>query len=402
MKKTDKEREEKEKRKREKKEKKEKKKSSDKPLTDEELGRLEEAKRGLLHRLSDSAKHSLHKDHSSEDGVTPGGSNESLGSQENINDSSYTSSAKMNFTKTVKVPPPTRPKPKKGILKTKSTYGPEIPNQGVRGNLDDTLTLEENTLANELQIERMQQERQQRAISSGLVQLQQQKTKTVKNMAADFDETDGGVSRPTHKATSLKVSLTVGQQEPKPENGEEAEMSASPLPASPFSPSEKTYENVNLQLPNLAPPKCPKPREISLKRLPSGDYGFSLRRGTVLERGMDVDAQERKRTVIFAEPGPKNNNSGLLPGDRLVEVNGKSVENSSREEIVDLIRMSGNDVTLKVQPIPELIELSLRSGLEGEDVMIGEEGVKMGTLQRSGSMRFKSRPVSIEYSGTTQ
>lgn len=379
---TDKEREEKEKRKKDKKDKKEKQK--DKTLTVEELGKLEEAKRGLFHRLSDSAKHPRGGSRQSHGAtVTPSDSQESLGSQDD--NSQFTSTTKMEFSKTVKVPPATRPKPStKGILKAKSTYGPEIPNQGVRGALDDTMTLEENTLANELMVEK-----QEKQASPGLQQLQQKKSKTVKNMAAELDHTDGGGKR---AKPTLKVSLT---SKARSASTEQDEVDALPeAPPTPFSPAEKTYDNVDLKLPILAPPRCPKPREISLRKLPNGDYGFSLRRGTVLERGVD-DEEERKRTVIFAEPGPKNTTSGLLPGDRLVEVNGKSVSNATREEIIELIKTSGNSVLLKVQPIPELSELSLRSGLEGEDVMIGEEGVKMGTLQRSGSMRFKSRPVSI-------
>ena len=378
MKKADKEREEKDRRKRDKKEKKEKPK---KPLTAEELGRLEEAKRGLFHRSSDSAKHPRSHTKHSDALITPSDSQESL---EDTNPN-YMSSTQMEFSKVVKVPPATRPKPKKGILKAKSTYGPEIPNQGVRGRLDDTMTLEENTLANELLMERHPH-------SPGVVQ-QQQNSQTV---AAELDQSqpDGAIMKPRQKPTSLKVSLT---SRVRPSEGEMDDVEP-PLPETPFSPSEKTYDNVDLKLPTLAPPRCPNPREINLKRLPSGDYGFSLRRGTILERGRDDD-EERKRTVIFAEPGPKNTTSGLLPGDRLVEVNGKNVESSTREEIIELIKKSGNSVTLKVQPIPELSELSLRSGIEGEDVMIGEEGAKMGTLQRSGSMRFKSRPVSVVRAG---
>ena len=41
-------------------------------------------------------------------------------------------------------------RPKRGILKGRSHYGPAIPNQGVVGNLDDNQTLEQNTLVNEL------------------------------------------------------------------------------------------------------------------------------------------------------------------------------------------------------------------------------------------------------------
>lgn len=59
-----------------------------------------------------------------------------------------------------------------------------------------------------------------------------------------------------------------------------------------------------------------------------------------------------KRTVIFAEPVAGNTNkqldSDLLPGDRLLEVNGQNVQNTNREDIIDIIRNSGSTVTLKV------------------------------------------------------
>lgn len=57
------------------------------------------------------------------------------------------------------------------------------------------------------------------------------------------------------------------------------------------------------------------------------------------------------RAVIFAEPGAMvqhHNETGLLPGDKLLEVNGVPVENRAREEIIDMIKASGDSVTLKV------------------------------------------------------
>lgn len=57
------------------------------------------------------------------------------------------------------------------------------------------------------------------------------------------------------------------------------------------------------------------------------------------------------KAVIFAEPGAMvqhNNETGLLPGDRLLEVNGVAVGGRSREDIIDMIKASGNSVTLKV------------------------------------------------------
>eukprot|EP00061_Rhincodon_typus_P018858 g48213.t1 len=78
----------------------------------------------------------------------------------------------------------------------------------------------------------------------------------------------------------------------------------------------------------------------------------------MLDRG--PDGQVYRRTVHFAEPGAgtKDLALGLMPGDRLVEINSKNVENRSRDEIVEMIRQSGDTVRLKVQPILELNELS--------------------------------------------
>ncbi|CAJ1064269.1 unconventional myosin-XVIIIa-like isoform X9 [Xyrichtys novacula] len=72
------------------------------------------------------------------------------------------------------------------------------------------------------------------------------------------------------------------------------------------------------------------------------------------------DGEACRRVVHFAEPGAgtKDRALGLAPGDRLVEINGINVENKSRDEIVEMIRQSGETVRLKVQTIPELSELN--------------------------------------------
>ncbi|NXS68167.1 MY18A protein, partial [Pandion haliaetus] len=120
-----------------------------------------------------------------------------------------------------------------------------------------------------------------------------------------------------------------------------------------------------LRLPALVPPQPPTPRQLELQRRNTGDFGFSLRRTTMLDRA--PDGQVYRRVVHFAEPGAGNKDLalGLVPGDRLVEINGRNVENKSRDEIVEMIRQSGETVQLKVQPILELSELSrcwLRGG----------------------------------------
>ncbi|XP_051521870.1 unconventional myosin-XVIIIa isoform X7 [Myxocyprinus asiaticus] len=120
---------------------------------------------------------------------------------------------------------------------------------------------------------------------------------------------------------------------------------------------DKTFL-ADLRLPAVVPPRTPEVRELVLQRRNTGDFGFSLRRTTMLDRG--TDGAVYRRVVHFAEPGAgtKDLALGLVPGDRLVEINGRNVENKNRDEIVDMIRQSGDTVRLKVQPILELSELS--------------------------------------------
>lgn len=121
---------------------------------------------------------------------------------------------------------------------------------------------------------------------------------------------------------------------------------------------EKTFPGADLQLPVLVAPPVPDARQLELQRRNTGDFGFSLRRTTMLER--QPDGGVCRRMVHFAEPGAgaKDRALGLVPGDRLVEINGVNVENKSRDEIVEMIRQSGETVRLKVQPILELSELN--------------------------------------------
>lgn len=120
---------------------------------------------------------------------------------------------------------------------------------------------------------------------------------------------------------------------------------------------EKTFP-IDLQLPRLVVPEVPEPRELELQRRNTGDFGFSLRRTTMLDQRPDGSIY--RRVVHFAEPGSgsKDLALGLVPGDRLVEINGLNVENKNRDEIVEMIRQSGDVVRLKVQPMVELSELS--------------------------------------------
>uniref|UniRef100_H3D2Q3 Myosin XVIIIA n=1 Tax=Tetraodon nigroviridis TaxID=99883 RepID=H3D2Q3_TETNG len=121
---------------------------------------------------------------------------------------------------------------------------------------------------------------------------------------------------------------------------------------------EKSFPGADLQLPVVGPPTIPEPRDLELQRRSTGDFGFSLRRTTMLDRR--PDGTMCRRVVHFAEPGAatKDPAPGLLPGDKLVEINGVSVVNKTRDEIVEMIRQSGETVRLKVETIPEMSELN--------------------------------------------
>ncbi|TGZ47297.1 Myosin-XVIIIa [Temnothorax longispinosus] len=150
-------------------------------------------------------------------------------------------------------------------------------------------------------------------------------------------------------------------------------------------------QGIELQLPEIVPLELPEPRELTIQRQPPprNDFGFSLRRAVIVERAANGVTQ--MRPVIFAEPGAlvqHNNDTGLLPGDRLIEVNGINVDDKSREEIIDLIKSSANSVTVKVQPVAELSELSRRGSCDGRQVELAPANIRGGTLRRSGSLRF--------------
>lgn len=119
------------------------------------------------------------------------------------------------------------------------------------------------------------------------------------------------------------------------------------------------FDDVELPLPPIVTLVLPKPRVLTIQRQkpPRSDFGFSLRRAMILERVVNGEGDMGTLTmkaVIFAEPGAMvqhNNETGLLPGDKLLEVNGISVEDRTREEIIDKIKASGDSVTLKVGEI---------------------------------------------------
>lgn len=164
------------------------------------------------------------------------------------------------------------------------------------------------------------------------------------------------------------------------------------------------FEDVYLPLPALTPLKLPKPRFLTIQRqkAPRNDFGFSLRRAMIQERIFirDVNGHEENgltngdskcngnvngltskltnKAVILAEPGsyPGASETGLMPGDRLLEVNGISVDGKSREEVIDLIKGSQDSVTVKVSDLSSLYYVTL--GLISFDVHLIDNLIRVG------------------------
>ncbi|XP_017847172.1 unconventional myosin-XVIIIa isoform X2 [Drosophila busckii] len=154
------------------------------------------------------------------------------------------------------------------------------------------------------------------------------------------------------------------------------------------------FEDVQLPLPPVQLVQLPPPRQLVIRRqkAPRQDFGFSLRKAICLDRTESLTAPIF-RPVIFAEPGAGGGATGLLPGDRLIKVNDTPVGDLSRELIIELIRNSGDAVTVEVQPVAELVELSKRCmapiTATNEEIDHSINNGNCNTLRRSASKRFK-------------
>ncbi|CAH1380073.1 unnamed protein product [Tenebrio molitor] len=373
---------EKEKRKRDKKDRKEKQKRERASMSAEELLRLDEVRRSLKIRGRRKEKEKLPS------GITADYTADFLaslervespastipGSPSNVNhlqegytqsDSSETSLNSLNNPQNNKILPPLPPKPpKRGILKT-----PRV--SVTQDNGHDTLV--RNTMQNELF--------------------------TYQNVPNQQNGVNG-----KNLGSELLVITSTSPSADSLTDTTNSSFATPPFSLSPVGESQgfhrwsrtSNFDELDLPLPSIAPLILPKPRTLTIQRQkpPRNDFGFSLRRAMVLERvvngGGDVGTLTMK-AVIFAEPGAMvqhNNETGLLPGDKLLEVNGLPVEDKTREEIIDKIKASGESVTLKVQPVAELSELSRRSGHDGGEVVLDDSNIRGGTLRRSGSRRF--------------
>ncbi|XP_046735172.1 unconventional myosin-XVIIIa isoform X1 [Diprion similis] len=409
------EKDDKEKRKREKKERKEIKKRDRGSMSAEELLRLDEVRRSLKIRGRRKEKEKLPSgitaDYSASffapldrdllDSIHhPTGSSWSRGTGDGLTQSDSSEASLTSITAGGKTLPPLPPKPpKRGILKgprlsiTSITSEVSVVQNG-NENHQDSNVLVRNTLQNEV--------------------IAYQNVPNLNNSAVgkeeSFSEEETYRRSPQHRDNKLLQVVTSAS--PSADSLTDTTNSSFATPPFSLSPvgesqgfsrwrSSGSFEEqgVELTLPEIVPLKLPDPRELTIQRQPPprNDFGFSLRRAMIVERGANGVTQ--MRPVIFAEPGAivqNNNETGLLPGDRLIEVNGINVNDKSREEIIDLIKGSTNSVTVKVQPVAELSELSRRGGSDGTHVVLAPANIQGGTLRRSGSLRFHQNTARSE------
>ncbi|XP_031331512.1 uncharacterized protein LOC116162118 [Photinus pyralis] len=295
-------------------------------------------------------------------------------------DSSEASLNSLTNLQNQKVAPPVPPKPpKRGILK-----GPKVSVTQENGeqNGTDHLNLVRNTLQNEVI--------------------------GYQNLPPQNGFTKDKCLLSTNLGNNLLVITSASASADSLTDTTNSSFATPPFSLSPVGESQgfhrwsrtANFDDYNLPLPPVIPLVLPKPRTLTIQRqkAPRNDFGFSLRRAMVLERSDSNNSGVNMRAVVFAEPGTivqHNNETGLLPGDKLLEVNGIRVEEKTREEIIDLIKRSKDSVTVKVQPVAELSELSRRSGCDGREIILDDANIRSGTLRRSGSQRFnKTTTVS--------
>ncbi|XP_026667985.1 uncharacterized protein LOC108623317 isoform X2 [Ceratina calcarata] len=343
---------------------------------------------------------------------TPDGLTQSDSSETSLTSLTITSSGSANASGQGRNLPPLPPKPpKRGILKgprlsvsnTVNSLSEEVhlPNGNENSYQEASNLLVRNTLQNEVI-----------AYQNVPAHLSATFANSVKEEGCSEEEPGQGSwqvspqrtqQQQQHQHQSDKLLQVVTSASPSADSLTDTTNSSFATPPFSLSPvgesqgllrwrSSASFEDqgVDLQLPEIVSLDLPEPRELTIQRQPPprNDFGFSLRRAVIVERTASGETQ--MRPVTFAEPGSlqHNNDTGLLPGDRLIEINGINVDDKSREEIIDLIKGSVNSVTVKVQPVAELSELSRRGGSDGRQVELADMNIRSGTLRRSGSLRF--------------
>lgn len=162
---------------------------------------------------------------------------------------------------------------------------------------------------------------------------------------------------PQHHSGNLRVMTSPSPSADSLTDTTNSSFATPPFSLSPIGESQgidrwsrvHAFEDVELPLPPIKLVQLPSARELVIRRQksPRNDFGFSLRKAICLDRAESLTSPTFK-PVIFAEPGAGGGTTGLLPGDRLLKVNGSPVSELSREVIIEMIRNSGDSVTVEV------------------------------------------------------
>ena len=164
-----------------------------------------------------------------------------------------------------------------------------------------------------------------------------------------------------------------------------------------FGIKEKEFEGVDLKLPPLQTSKVKHRDVVVVKSQSLGGFGFNLRKAFQ----PSTDNYANMLLVHLVEPRPTYVGP-LMSGDRILEVNGENVESALHDRVVELIKLSGDTVSLKVASVPELIELNDRGAFDytqssgSPSTKATRKGVKAGagTLRK---VAADKRPSSINF-----
>ncbi|KAL1130014.1 hypothetical protein AAG570_012957 [Ranatra chinensis] len=361
--------EDKERKKSEKKERKENKKREKRSMTAEELLRLDEMRRSLKIRRK-KEKDKLPS------GITADYSANFLAELREYaeNDSIASVKPTSNHNTPILSPDAHEPPlpPKRGILKTSGKSSISVVNQ----------TDSSSTIHNVINTE---------------YSLTTQKTSDsyVEQCLSPEDTSSIGSGDQAHFLAPSVVVTNHGSIESLEDSTTNSSFVTPPISLSPVG-GDSHYLDIEFSLPDIESVTLPEPRTLIIYRQspPRTDFGFSLRKAMVIKR--DGSGICYLKPVTFAEPGAiaqHCNDTGLLPGDQLLEVNGLPIDKKSREEVIDMIKSSGNVVTLKSKCEKE-------SPVEAEWVwLVHQSGFsqvyKQGTLNNKISVQCPSSGESV-------
>ncbi len=122
---------------------------------------------------------------------------------------------------------------------------------------------------------------------------------------------------------------------------------------------EKSFDGLNLPLPPLQTTNVRLRDVEATKNSVGGGFGFILRKSY-----LPVPEYPDKTQLVHLVEPRKDYLGPLMTGDRIIEVNGQNVEDEPHENVVEMIKSSGDGVYLRVASMPELLELNARGALD--------------------------------------